>query len=127
MAIRHYLRCYAVTALVFLGLDAIWLSVIEPAYRAALGDMMRTEPLWPVAIGFYVVFVIGLLIFAVYPARSAARAGLLGALFGAFTYGTYELTNLALLAGWPAWLAVADIIWGSALCATAAVSGYFLR
>lgn len=127
MPIRHYLRCYAVTALVFLGLDAIWLSLIEPAYRGALGDIMRADPLWAVAVAFYVVFVVGILIFAVYPAPSAPRAAILGALFGAFTYGTYELTNLALLAGWPAWLALADIAWGSALCATAATSGYFVR
>lgn len=127
MPIGRYLRCYAVTALIFLALDAVWLTLIEPAYRAALGDMMRAEPLLLVALGFYGAFVVGLLVFAIYPARSALRASGLGALFGAFTYATYELTNLALLAGWPAGLALADILWGSVLCAIAAAGGYRFR
>lgn len=127
MTTAAYLRCYAITALVFLALDAVWLGLIGPVYRDAIGGIMRAQPWWPVAAGFYLFFVIGLLVFAIYPATTAWRAALLGGLFGAFTYATYELTNLALIAGWPVWLAGADILWGSLLCALSAAAGYRFR
>jgi uncharacterized membrane protein len=37
------------------------------------------------------------------------------ALFGILTYGTYDLTNLALIEGWPVLVTVVDIIWGMIL------------
>lgn len=123
----RYLRCYAITALVFLGLDGVWLSIIGPAYRRALGELMRADPLWTVAGLFYAGFVIGLLVFAVYPARSFTGAAGRGGLFGLFTYATFEMTNLALLAGWPAWLTLVDTLWGTAACAAAATVGYAVR
>ncbi len=127
MPFARYLRCYAVTAAVFLALDAVWLAIIAPAYREALGPLMRSEPLWPVAIGFYLLFVLGLLVFAVYPASATRYAALRAALFGAITYATLELTNLALIAGWPAWLAAADIAWGGFVATAAASSGHRFR
>lgn len=124
---RRFLRCYAVTAAVFLGLDAIWLSLIGPVYRDAIGELMREEPRWSVAAIFYGLFAIGLVVFAVHPARSPAGATVRGGLFGAFTYGTFEMTSLALLAGWPVWLAGVDILWGTFVCAAASFAGYAAR
>jgi uncharacterized membrane protein len=127
MPLQRYVRCYAVTAAVFLALDAIWLALVGPAYRQALGPLMRDQPLWSVAIAFYLCFVVGLLVFAVYPASAPRYAALRAALFGALTYATLELTNLALITGWPAWLAAADIAWGSFVSAAAAASGHRFR
>ena len=45
---------------------------------------------------------------------------LAGALFGFFTYATYDLSNLAPLRAWPWRLALVDIAWGTALTAAAA-------
>ena len=76
---------------------------------------------------FCLVFVAGVVIFAVAPAlasQNAWRALLLGALFGLFTYGTYDMTNLATLKGWPIKVVIVDIVWGSVLTGAAALAGY---
>jgi len=48
----------------------------------------------------------------------------MGALFGFFTYATYDLTNLATLKGWPIPIVIIDIIWGSVLSAAVSFSGF---
>jgi len=125
--ILRRIRCYAVAAAVFLALDAAWLALIGPAYRQAMGDLLRPTPLWPAAIAFYLVFVLGVLVFAVIPARSAGHAASLGASLGGLCYATFELTNLALITGWPAWMAPADILWGATAGGAVAVVSYWVR
>ena len=44
-----------------------------------------------------------------------------GALFGLFTYATYDLTNYATLKDWTAALAVSDIAWGMVTTAVVAL------
>ena len=66
------------------------------------------------------------MIFAVRPpldARSTGRAVLLGALFGLFAYGTYDLTNLAVLRDWLLRLAFIDLAWGTFASAVSAGAG----
>ncbi len=69
----------------------------------------------------------GILFFAVAPAlerESLARALLWGGLYGFFTYATYDLTNMALIKGWPLKIVVVDIAWGVVLCAVVAASSF---
>ena len=124
---RH-LAAYAAAAVVFLGLDFVWLGVVaKNAYRSWIGHLMRDEIHATAAILFYLVYVVGLLIFAVAPALKDAAwqtAALYGALFGFFAYGTYELTNYATLKDWPVAMVAVDLAWGTALSAVAAVAGY---
>jgi uncharacterized membrane protein len=75
------------------------------------------------AIVFYLIYPIGLLVFAIAPAlRSQAvlSAAVYGALFGALAYATYDLTNFATLRNWTLQITIADIVWGA--FASAAVS-----
>jgi uncharacterized membrane protein len=78
--------------------------------------------LWPAAILFYVLFLVGLLVFVLVPTLEAGgsvtRALALGAFYGFITYQTYELTNYALVKGWPLRIVVIDIAWGVVLSAT---------
>lgn len=79
------------------------------------------------AIGFYLIFVVGVVIFAVLPALQAGSwktALLYGALFGFFTYATYDMTNLATLKGWSFPVTVVDIAWGAFLTGISALAGY---
>jgi uncharacterized membrane protein len=59
---------------------------------------------WPAAIIFYLLFIAGLVLFAISPAvenKIWINALLEGALSGLITYATYDLTDLATIKGWP--------------------------
>jgi uncharacterized membrane protein len=125
---KQYLVGYAAAALVMLGLDAIWLTFTANAlYRPLIGDLMldgfRPAP----AIVFYVLYIGGIVVFAVRPGLAAGRwttALLSGALFGLFAYGTYDLTNQATLKIWSTTITLADMAWGSFLSALSGAAGY---
>ena len=117
---------YVSTGLVFVVVDAIWLSTMGGWYRRMMGDLLLPDFRLAPAVVFYFLFLAGLLIFAVGPALNSGKLGtalLYGALFGFFTYVTYDLTNQATLTRWPLELAVVDIAWGTVLSATSAVLG----
>lgn len=120
---------YAATLVVMLALDLLWLGVAaKKMYVTALGSLMKDSPNLPAAGAFYLLYVLGILYFATTPALAAGswgQAAWRGALFGFFAYMTYELTNLALIRGWPASLVVVDIVWGIVLTGIAATAGYF--
>lgn len=104
-----------------MGLDLIWLGLIaKNFYRQQLGELMSAQPIWPAVVAFYLLFLVGLNYFAIGPALAANSSKLAlqnGALYGLFTYMTYQLTNYAVIAKWPVALVVPDILWGSLLAA----------
>ena len=120
---------YFLTTCVFFAIDMIWLGFIaKKFYRKYLGGFLSDNVNWLPAIIFYLLFIAGILIFAVFPAlekESLTKAILFGALFGLFTYATYDLTNLATLKGWPLPIVFIDIIWGMVLSGIVSTSGYF--
>ena len=120
-----YAIAYAATAIVFLGLDAIWLGfVAKDFYARSLGSLMRDPPDFMAAGAFYLFYVAGIVFFAAMPAESWKAALARGALLGLLAYGTYDMTNLATLKGWPWRMAAVDMAWGTALTALAALGGY---
>ncbi len=130
MNIAFYLKLYALTVPVFFIIDLIWLGVVAKGlYQKNLNYILSPQVNWPAAILFYLLFIAGILIFAVVPALSKnswQHAMLYGALFGFFTYMTYELTNLALLKDWPLNIVIVDIIWGVVLCTAVATLSFIL-
>ena len=101
----------------------------QGVYQKNLSFILSPQVNWPAAILFYLLYIAGILIFAVVPAlakNSWQHAMLYGAMFGFFTYMTYELTNLALLKDWPLNIVVVDIIWGVVLCTAVASIGYLI-
>lgn len=107
-----------------LVLDLLFLGVIaKPFYDAALGALRRQPVYWPAAIAFYVMYVGAIGLYAVVRAESARAAFGRGAALGLVAYATYELTNWAVLAGWPAVLVPVDIAWGVVLTGTCALLG----
>jgi len=122
------IKLYISTFLVFLGIDAIWLTKIAPTfYKNNIGHLMADKPnLLPVAL-FYIINIFGILVFAVFPAlnnNSPKTAVLLGALYGLVTYATYDLTNYATLREWPIKVVLVDIAWGIILSATVSFIAY---
>ncbi|MEJ2343485.1 MAG: DUF2177 family protein [Gemmatimonadales bacterium] len=130
MNLAKILKLYASSLGVFLVVDLLWLGVIARGfYRRQLGPLLRPDVRWAPALIFYLLFVAGVLIFAVIPALerdSWGRAIVFGALFGAISYATYDLTNLATLKGFPPIVAIVDISWGAFLAAFIAGIAYKL-
>jgi uncharacterized membrane protein len=127
MTLKQALIAYPVTAVVFLALDAVWLTTMaDRLYRPALGRVMleRFEP--APAIAFYVVYIAGVVAFAVMPGLDGRRWTLAlgwGALLGLVAYATYDLTNQATLRDWPWRVTVADLCWGTFVTGVAAAAG----
>ena len=118
---------YAATAIVFFGLDFIWLSKLAVGfYKREIGQMMLSKPNFVAAGIFYLFYIAGIVYFAVAPSfngGSVAMAALSGAIFGFLTYGTYDMTNLSTLKGWTWRLCAVDIVWGTLLTGVAAAAG----
>ncbi len=127
---KDYLIAYMATAVAFLAIDSIWLSnMANIIYRPVMGDMMMSGFRPAPAVVFYVIFVFGLVFFAVRPgllASSGTVTLLHGALLGFIAYATYDLTNQATLKNWSWSLTIADMIWGTVLSATSAYIGYWV-
>jgi uncharacterized membrane protein len=121
---------YLASLVVFFGVDFLWLSaMVGRVYRPTMGDIALANVNFPPAIAFYGLYPIGLVIFAVAPAVRAGSlptALLYGALFGFFTYATYDLTNQATLRNWTMQLSLIDMGWGTLLAACAAAVGYLI-
>lgn len=124
------LVAYAVTAVVFLGLDALWLSQIALGmYRREIGALLLDKPNLVIAGIFYLLFVIGIVVLAVLPALNGGgwtTALLNGAVLGLVAYGTYDITNLSTLRNWSLTVTIADLMWGTVLTAVSATVGYFV-
>lgn len=125
---RHLLT-YAATFVALAVLDFLWLGVIaKNLYREGIGHLMAPGPNWWAAAAFYLLYPIGLVVFAVLPSGGDwLRALALGALFGLFCYGTYDLTSLAILKDWPLGLTLVDIAWGAGVSAAGASAGAWVQ
>jgi uncharacterized membrane protein len=123
---KIYIIAYVATLIAFFAIDMVWLGAVAKNFYAAQLGQWIGAPRWGVAIAFYSLYILGIVIFAVKPgveSGSLATAALWGALFGFFCYATYDLTNLATLKDWPVKVALVDIPWGTVLTASCAVAG----
>ncbi|MGF1502564.1 MAG: DUF2177 family protein [Paracoccaceae bacterium] len=123
-----YLLAWFAIVVVFLVIDAIWLTrVMKPIFLRYVGELMRESPKLGVAGAFYAVYCAGILYFAAIPAAEAGDPLIAlrdGAILGLMAYGTYEATNMATLRGWSWPMVAIDTAWGTALTAVSALAGY---
>ena len=123
------IKLYLVMLAAFLAVDLVWLGVVARAfYRRHLGFLLAPAPNWAAAIVFYLIFVAGLLVFAVAPGLrdGSLRVTLLHAAFYGFvTYATYDLTNHATVNGWPAVVTLVDMAWGTVLSLVVGLAGFW--
>lgn len=124
------IKLYAIALPVFFVIDMLWLGIIaKDFYRQQIGGLMKTDINWLAAILFYLLFILGLVIFVVEPAVTKGEwksALLYGALFGLVCYATYDLTNLAVAKNWPLLVTVVDLVWGACLAAIVSLTTYFI-
>ena len=130
MNAAFWLKLYLLTVPVFFLIDMVWLGfVARNFYKEQLHSLLSPQVNWTAALLFYFIYIAGILFFAVRPgleAGSLARACLSGALFGFFTYATYDLTNLATLRDWPVLVSVVDIGWGTLFCTLVSGAAYLI-
>ncbi|MGB4293007.1 MAG: DUF2177 family protein [Bacteroidales bacterium] len=125
-----FIRLFLIALPVFFVIDMIWLVfVARNFYKEQIGFIMKPEINWVAAILFYLLFIVGLVVFVISPAvekRTWIHALGYGALFGLVTYATYDLTNLATLKEWPLKVTIIDLIWGALLASIVSVVTYFI-
>lgn len=126
----RFLKHYFITLIPFVILDALWLGTVAPKfYQAQIGFIMTSNPNWLAAVLFYLLFIVGVVVFVTGPGIETGdwkTAALRGALFGLVSYATYDLTNLATLAGWPVLVTLVDLCWGTFLSAATAFLAVWL-
>ena len=124
----YYIKLYFATLIAFFAIDMLWLGLVARTfYRKYLGFLMAPSPNWLAAIIFYLLFVVGIVVFAVLPGletRSLKTTLLRAALFGLIAYATYDLTNLATVKDWPLIVTIVDLIWGTVVSVAVSYAGY---
>ncbi len=125
-----FIKLYAIALPIFFAIDMMWLGVVaKNFYRSQIGTLMKSNPNWTAAIIFYLIFIVGLVVFVITPAvekGSWTHALLFGALFGFVCYATYDLTNLAVAKDWPLLVTIVDLAWGAVLAASVSTATYFI-
>lgn len=129
--IAKYATAYIATGISFALIDSLWLrSMYTRLYKPEIGELMMKDGfrLGP-AIAFYLLYILGMMIFAVGPALQSGKwqtALIWGASFGFFCYMTYDLTNYATLKVWSLKVTILDMIWGTVLTGSAAIAGWWV-
>ena len=125
-----FIKLYPIAFAVFLGIDAVWLTLIaKNFYAKQIGYLMAKNPNLIAALIFYLIFIAGLIFFVIIPAldkKMWIQALLAGAFFGLVTYATYDLTNLATVKDWPLIITIVDLAWGMFVSAAVSVATYFI-
>ena len=124
-----YIAAYLGAAVVFCVMDFIWLTLIAKSlYQSQMGALMAVDVRIVPAIIFYVLYLAGLVLFAISPAlreQNWLMAVGLGLALGLVAYGSYDLTNMATLKGWSLSLTLVDIAWGAFVSAVSALAGFY--
>lgn len=125
----QFIKLYLITTPVFFTIDIIWLGLLaKNFYQKQLGALLGPVN-WSAALIFYLLYIIGIIIFALEPAlekNSLTQAVLLGGLLGLIAYSTYDLSNLATLKNWPTTVVFIDIIWGTILTSSVATISFLI-
>ena len=126
----YHVKLYLATLVAFFAIDMVWLGLVARVfYRKHLGFLMAPGVNWLAAIVFYLLFIVGILVFVVLPGLeddSLRKTLLKAALFGLITYATYDLTNLATLKDWPVLVTVVDLAWGMILSVAVSCTSFMI-
>ena len=117
-------------SIIFLIIDVIWLSFATKSfYRPLIGNLLADKPVMWAAALFYILYVFGMALVVILPcmdSESIFKTVYTGFIFGLVAYGTYNLTNMAVLKGWSPTVTFVDMFWGGSLTAVSATTGLYL-
>ena len=117
------LKLFVGALISLLCIDGIWLGLIAKNwYQQTMGPLMKTQVNWLAVLAFYLIYSFGLVYLIQLPAlknhSTALQVAFNGFVLGFIAYGTYDLTNLAILKNWPVFISFVDMVWGGLLTAT---------
>jgi len=119
-----------IASVIFLIIDVIWLSFATKSfYRPLIGNLLTDTPVMWAAALFYILYVLGMALVVIQPCVDSAslfKTIYTGFIFGLVAYGTYNLTNMAVLKGWSPTVTFVDMFWGGSLTAVSATTGLYL-
>ena len=128
--IKCMLIATLIASVIFLVIDVIWLSFATKSfYRPLIGNLLTDTPVIWAAVLFYVLYVFGMALVVIQPCVDSAslfKTVYTGFIFGLVAYGTYNLTNMAVLKGWSPTVTFVDMFWGGSLTAISATTGLYL-
>jgi uncharacterized membrane protein len=121
---------YFVTLVVFAAVDLLWvLAISRRLYCRNLEGLLRAKFNVIPAVVFYLLYIIGLMIFVIVPAFNNIALGQamgMGILFGMFTFGTYGLINLAVIRDWSLLIMLVDLIEGMFVTGVACTVAFYV-
>jgi uncharacterized membrane protein len=125
--LNRYVVLYLATLIVLIPIDFLFLGMVAKGFfTSEVGDMLGEIRLAP-AILFYLLYVVGILVFVSGPVGATWQSTLLyGALFGLFCYATFELTSMSLLKHWTWPVVMADVSWGTFVTALSSTAGLLI-
>jgi len=125
--VQRYAVLYLATLIVLVPVDFLFLGIFAKGFfTSQVGDMLGEIRLAP-AVLFYLLYVVGIVVFVSGPAGATWQSTLLyGALFGFFCYATFELTSLSLLKHWTWPVVVLDVSWGMVVTALSSTAGLLI-
>ncbi len=130
MTVFHEIIIGILTLAIFLILDFVWLGLIaKQIYSRYLGPKMIKKPNYLAAFSFYIIFVIGLMVFVIVPSLNLKDLNHLlvyAPLYGLVTYATFDLTSEAVFKDWPTAISIIDILWGIILSSSCATLSYLI-
>jgi uncharacterized membrane protein len=119
-----------ISALIVMGiLDGAWISfALSKVYKPGIGHLMGDKPVASAAVAFYLLYAAGLTYLVTLPALQNGVGFALsrGAVLGLIAYGTYDLTSLAIMRGWPASVTIIDMVWGTILTGVTAAAATWI-
>ena len=126
----EFIKLYLLSFGSLLVIDSVWLTKVAPKfYKSNIGHLMAENPNLLSAGLFYLIYIVGVVVFVVQPAvdaKSLSYAVSRGALFGLVAYSTFDLTSMAVFKNWPVKVTVVDMVWGTILTTLVAVLATFI-
>jgi uncharacterized membrane protein len=125
--VQRYAVLYLATLIVLIPVDFLFLGIVAKGFFSSqVGDMLGEIRVAP-AVLFYLLYVVGVVVFVSGPVGATWQSTLLyGALFGFFCYATFELTSLSLLKHWTWAVVILDVSWGTFVTALSSTAGFLI-
>ena len=130
MSFSQMFLLFFVTLAVFTTVDLLWVwTISKRLYRRNLEGLLRAKFNVIPAVVFYLLYIVGLMIFIIMPAFNKSDLGQamgMGILFGGFTFGTYALINLTIMKDWPLLIMLVDLIEGMFVTGVACTVAFYM-